>query len=314
MTRSLHAAGLAGLSLAGVLLFAANVAAAPLSVQFNGNTYYLVNGNDPKMDTGDEVCASIKMKCVGYKSINTNSICKLFHPNAKELVSVNGSKAGFYCNGAPQTGLACGKMMNTCQVCPACNLNEAETCSQPIGKHFREMYVWCGTGASSSSAKSSSKMYGPLPLAKTSSSRSSSRRSVSSTSSSVAGVNCTFSQSPLKKVTCSAPRAADNYCVTVMQSAFAKATSCSETGNVVCSVPCTAPNAANITRCAFGGVKSGGCFSSSKSSSAAAKKSAGALCAHGGECASGMCLGVVPGREYRCSCMDPLNRWEGCRK
>lgn len=70
--------------------FAASALAGPSSVVFNGNAYYLVSGNNPKMDTGEEVCASMGKLFDGHHSINTNDVCKLFHPTAKTLVSVNG--------------------------------------------------------------------------------------------------------------------------------------------------------------------------------------------------------------------------------
>ncbi len=219
-------------------------AAPAASVKFNGNTYYKVEGNNKAMDTGDEVCKSIGQSCIGFKSINTNSICKLFHPNAKEITSFNGSKAGFYCDGAPQKGLACAPYKNTCQVCPNCNLNEAASCSTPIGDHFREMYVW--RGKASSSAKSSVK----------SSVRSSVKSSARKSSTARSRVPLTTSKKPLYG-------------------------------------PMPMPSAANATNM---------------------KKAPGVLCQHGGDCQSGMCLGVVPGREYRCSCNDPKTRWQSCVK
>jgi hypothetical protein len=84
-----------------------SAAATPRSIVFNGNTYYVVDGNNTALDSGNEVCAAVGKKFNSYKSINTNGVCKALHPNAKEVTSVNGSKAGFYCNGLPLTGLAC---------------------------------------------------------------------------------------------------------------------------------------------------------------------------------------------------------------
>ena len=107
---------------------------------YNGKTYYIVNADDPNTNTGTEVCASVGKTCVGYPAF-TNDVCKYFHPDATDTISVNGSKAGFYCNGPPQTGLACGSSYNNCQVCPACNVNV--TCDEEIGGLFREMYVEC---------------------------------------------------------------------------------------------------------------------------------------------------------------------------
>lgn len=136
--------------------------AAPASVQSGGKTYYMVNGLDAKLDSGNEVCASIGKKCVGYTSLGTNTVCKMFHPNAKVMTSVNGSKSGFFCNGAPQKSPACGKTKNTCQVCPACNVNA--DCSTAIGQQFREMYVECGSTVRRPGSPKKAGTYGPLPL------------------------------------------------------------------------------------------------------------------------------------------------------
>ncbi len=106
----------------------------------NGKEYYVVNGADPNEDTGNEVCAKVGKTCVGYTAFS-NDICKQVHPDAKTLTSVHGSKAGFYCNGPPQKGLACESTFNTCEVCPACNVNA--DCNTAVGDQFREMYVEC---------------------------------------------------------------------------------------------------------------------------------------------------------------------------
>ena len=127
-------------------------------------------------------------------------------------------------------------------------------------------------------------------------------------------MTCTFSQKPLKRVTCGAFKAADTYCVLVMQSVQAKAIGCQDNGNVICSLACNAPGASNLKQCAFGGVKTGNCPAPAPNVPAQGRGAAGALCQHGGDCKSGWCLGVVPGREYRCSCIDTTNQWQGCRK
>ncbi len=324
--------------LTGAFILHGTGSAAVPSVQLNGNTYYAVNGNNPAMDTGDEVCKSMNMKCVGYKSVNTNAICKLFHPTAKELVSVNGSKAGFYCNGAPQQGLACAKMKNTCEVCPACNLNEAETCSQPIGQHFAEMYVWCEPNAPT--GQNSTKGPPKLPVVNKSSVRSIAASSVRSMppgqdpriGTYPGKVICEFYQmtnpgdyakSNKKLATCAAYKAADHYCTIAMQSQYARAERCDEHGIIICSNPCSPPAyQVPISNCAFDNDRPRGsqapplkfCGSSSKAASIATKKSAGQACQHGGECQSGMCLGVVPGQHYVCSCIDPTTRWQSCIK
>ncbi|MBI5156361.1 hypothetical protein HZA45_03765 [Candidatus Peregrinibacteria bacterium] len=294
----------------GTLTLAASASmAAPRSVVFNGNTYYVVNGNDPKMDTGDEVCASVGKVFDSYKSINTNAICKLLHPNARELTSVNGSKAGFYCNGAPQQGIACAPNKNTCQVCPACNLNEAAAGNSAIGQHFAEMYVWCRVKGAAASSSKKANTYGPLPMPK-SASKASVRRIVTRSSAARSSapsrnsITCTFSQQPLKKVTCGAYKAADTYCALVMQSTYAKSILCQDIGKVVCSIPCTAPGIQNFRQCAFGGVKSGSCPAPAASSKPALKR-VGQTCQHGGECNTSYCVGVpdyYKGMQYFCSC------------
>lgn len=323
MTRSLQTTFLTGVAGVAALLSFASLAMAAESVKFSGNTYYKVDGNNPAMDSGDEVCKSMNMKCLGYKSIDTNSICKLFHPNAKELISVNGSKAGFYCNGAPQTGLACGKMMNTCQVCPKCNLNEAASCSNTIGGHFREMYVFC-------EATSKPGMYGALPLPK-SSARSSSR---SVAPDSRIGKHpgykvCEYYQAtkpgdPVraakKLVSCGIPGLGDQFCRRALNNQSAKAITCEENGIVICGLPCATPGARNEWFCSADINRPRGtmvkpldfCPPLPAASLPKPTKDPGQLCQHGGECKSGMCLGVVPGREYRCSCIGSQSKWQGC--
>ncbi len=111
---------------------------------YNGKTYCVVKAGT-STNTGDKSCAAAGKTCVGYTAYTTD-VCKYFHPDASVTTSVNGSKAGFYCNGPPQTGLACANAYNNCQVCPACNVNV--TCGEDIGNLFREMYVECsGSGA-----------------------------------------------------------------------------------------------------------------------------------------------------------------------
>ncbi|MDO8646941.1 MAG: hypothetical protein Q7R70_00810 [Candidatus Diapherotrites archaeon] len=113
----------------------------------NGKTYCVVSSTDSSKNTGNKVCKSFGKTCVGYTDFSNES-CKSFHPTASATTSVNGSKAGFYCNGPPQTGLACEKAANNCQVCPACNVNA--DCDYDISGFFREMFVECSSGDSSS--------------------------------------------------------------------------------------------------------------------------------------------------------------------
>ncbi|NOS67121.1 MAG: hypothetical protein HOO67_02025 [Candidatus Peribacteraceae bacterium] len=349
MTLSSKTVLISGVAGFAALFSSASLAMAAEKVTFNGNTYYVVNGNDPKMDSGNEVCASVGMKFAGYKSINTTGVCKARHPTAKEVTSVNGSKAGFYCNGAPQTGLACGKMKNVCQVCPACNLNEAADGNQTIGGHFAEMYVFCEGGMSKSS------LYGALPLPKFQSDPNNcgaagkkcltgmicsngacARKAVASSSSVDSRIGkqtgykvCEYYQAtkpsdPVratkKLVSCGVPGLADKFCKTSLNNPAAKSLKCEENGIVVCGLPCTTPGARNEWFCSADINRPRGtmvkpldfCPPLPSTSSAKPTKDPGQLCQHGGECKSGMCLGVVPGREYRCSCIGSQSKWQGC--
>ncbi len=250
-----------------IFLFTASaaVAAAPASTKYNGKTYYAVKANDKNMNTGNKVCAAAGLTCVGYTGVSTNSICKAFHPGAKTLMSVNGSNAGFYCDGSPQKGLACAKFKNTCEVCVNCNTNMDCSTDLTSLNQVREAYVECAkpvpVKAMSSSSKAASSMpghvslYGPLPPVTIGTSKSSSSKSSAASGS----VTCTFSNKPTKKVTCGAYKAADTFCVLAMQSTAAKATLCQDTGKIVCVLPCSAPGAKNLKQCAFGGVKAGSC-------------------------------------------------------
>src|SRR5436305_170377 len=100
---------LAGAVTIGALVSLVSVLPASAAVQsmvFNGHTYYKVNAADPNMNTGNKVCAAVAKACIGYTAGNVN-VCKMFHPTASVLTSVNGSKSAFYCDGAPQQGIAC---------------------------------------------------------------------------------------------------------------------------------------------------------------------------------------------------------------
>lgn len=320
--------------LTGAFLLYGTASAAVPSVSFNNNTYYMVDGNNPALDTGDEVCASMKMKFAGYKSINTNAICKLFHPTAKELISVNGSKAGFYCNGAPQQGLACAKFKNTCQVCPACNLNEASTGNQSIGQHFKEMYVFCEPLPQEGSNSTKGPPRTPVASARASSSRGRIVSSSSRAPTDLVGRHpgykvCEYFQStnvgyPVratkKLVSCGVPGLGDQFCRTALNNRAAKALKCEEHGIVICGLPCTTASARNEWFCSADINRPRGtmvkpldfCPPLASSTPAGPKKAPGALCQHGGDCQSGWCLGVVPGREYRCSCIGSTTKWQSC--
>lgn len=280
-------------------------AAVAKKVTVGGKTYYIVEGNNPALDTGKEACASAGLSCTGYTNLSSNTVCMAAHPGAKQVTGVNGSKNGFYCDGSPQTGLACGSAKNTCMVCPKCNLNA--NCDTAIGTLYREMYVSCGRA-----------------LARTSSSRSS-VSSRSSSSSSAAGLSCAFAQGgALVRATCNVPGAAGNFCVRALGLANARAVSCAQNGQIVCNVPCNTQGIQNFKRCPTGAVSvtpSGSCPSSSSSvSSASGKVELGGLCKHSGECNDTWggnqyfvhCVGFSP--NSRCSCNMFSQTTSGCVK
>jgi len=106
-----------------------------------GYDYYVVNATIPAEDTGDEVCAAVGLTCIGY-TLYDETVCQQVHPGATvDNTQVSGSKASFYCDGAPQGGV-CAGLTNTCATCPTCNVGVS--CSEPIGGLYREMYVQCG--------------------------------------------------------------------------------------------------------------------------------------------------------------------------
>lgn len=119
--------------------------AAPASYQQNGKTYYVVDGNDPDLNSGDRVCAAVGLACVGYTDTSTK-ICSALHPSAAvNASSVNGSKSGYYCDASARADIACKNHPDTCQTCPACNVNA--DCATQIGDHFAEMYIECAAPA-----------------------------------------------------------------------------------------------------------------------------------------------------------------------
>ena len=235
-----------------------SLAANPASVRYKGKVYYKVLSTNQSQNTGDKVCALVGKTCLGATNLGNNDVCKAFHPNAKTLTSVNGTKNGFFCDGAPQKGLACENFKNTCEVCPTCAVNT--TCSTNISDQFREIYVECGIAPKSSSSSSSRKSSSSSSSKKSSSSSSvSSKRS--SSSSSVASYPfgpypgtyaCDFYQKARKVVTCRAVKAADTFCVVAMQSKSAKAVECNDNGRIVCTKPCvTNPKEVTLTKCAY---------------------------------------------------------------
>ncbi|MEK6968419.1 MAG: hypothetical protein AABX51_07370, partial [Nanoarchaeota archaeon] len=104
-----------------VMLLSLSAVAAQKSTSYNGKTYYVVSADVPSENSGNEVCAKVGKSCVGYTAFTTD-VCKQLHPTATIKSGVDGSKAGFYCNGAPQQGV-CGRETDTCGISPACNVN-----------------------------------------------------------------------------------------------------------------------------------------------------------------------------------------------
>jgi hypothetical protein len=261
---------------AGVALSSAQ--AAPKEIKYNGKTYYIVNSVDQTENTGDEVCAKLGKSCIGYTAL-TLDVCKLAHPNAASKTDTNGSKAGFYCDGAPQGGV-CGKEKNTCHICPNCNLNM--DCGTEIGGLYRETYVECGGGAVTPSKPGFFARAWSVPANWWGSFRSSLARSwqagrqkvsslfqitkikkatiqvqgpggaVTSADIPTDSIVCEFYQTKKKLVTCGAVKAADAFCATVMQSRFARAALCQENGVVICTNPCKPPESqVRPKQCAF---------------------------------------------------------------
>lgn len=302
----------------GASLIIPALAATPTSKTYQGKTYYAVKANDGTMNTGKKVCALVGRSCIGYTALGTNAVCKLFNPNARTLVSVNGSKSTFYCDGAPQKGLACERTLKTCQVCPACNVNLDCNTDLTSMNQFREAYVECGALIRSSSSKSSarrrsssSKPYKPPEKPK------------EDTKAYPGKVMCEFYQptgptatvkSNKKLVTCGSPGAGDRYCKLVMNSIYAKAEKCEENGVVICTIPCDRQQTP-LSRCAADinrprGVNAppiNGC--PKPGTTPAGTKQPGEVCKHGGDCASTFCLGT--GRPYgtdlqQCSCKQSV--------
>ena len=285
-------------------------AATPASVTVGGKTYYKVSAGTTQ-NTGTKVCTAVGKACIGYTNLASNNVCKAFHPTAKSLGSVNGSKAGFYCDGAPQTGLACAKYKNTCEVCPTCNVNA--DCTFDVSGLFREMYVECGTAAKSSSSSARSVIPAPKPVVLP--------PPTSPIGSYPGSIACDYYQAKKKVVSCKVYKAADTFCTIAMQSRFAKAAECTDGGRIICTKPCvTNPKEVMISQCAYDPERRRGyqaapynfCTTTTTitvpkppASSTAAKKHSGETCNNGGDCLTGICLGT--GRPYgsnlqQCSC------------
>ncbi len=311
----------------------------------SGHEYYVVNGADPDKDTGTKVCTAVGKTCVGYTGNDTKA-CKYFHADASETTGVNGSKAGFYCDGAPQSGV-CATATNSCQVCPACNVNA--TCDTNIGDQYREMYVECSGGTATTVSVKPFDFSGwwtglwSVPVkwmngfATTWSafwSRWGLAQIVQKATIQVQGPTgtesvdiptdsyvCEFYQTNKKLVTCAAIGNADQFCVTAMSSRHARASLCQEDGLVVCNAPCTtSPQELMPKTCAFDNDRSRGkqaaplnfCTTTTKiqvNTGVQATKKAGEVCNHGGECGTGICLGQPSdnGIKYFCSCKQNVH-------
>lgn len=336
----------------GALVLAAFITSAdvafakPQSVEVKGQTYYVVTAADSAMDSGDEVCAAVGQKCIGY-TVTDHKVCTTLHPNAKTQSGGDGSKSPFYCDGSPQGGV-CANEKNTCRVCPNCNIGV--TCGESISSLYREMYVQCGLKEESSNlAIKAPPMWGTF-FAKPGQWWGGMRNSVvlsfdnfrnilarlqkynvtiqKNIVVSVQGVNgtesadvpsdsyvCEFYQQNKKLVTCGGLPAADSFCVTAMNSQYAKAALCQDNGVVVCYNPCTTKPAQVMPKqCAFDADRPRGNQAAPLNFCNETKtiqvnmnlglKRAGEECNHGGDCKTGICLGVVDSgpRKNLCSC------------
>jgi len=252
--------------------------------QYRGHDYYVVDGNDNTMDTGNKVCDEAGKKCDGYTDFDTEA-CQYFHPYASVTQSMSGSKSGFYCNGGPQDGLACANSANNCQVCPTCNVNA--DCDTRIGDQYGEMYVDCGlsqpvsleipalriplqntTGLWSQFVDFINKIFSwissRLPNVWNSISSFFAEKQIPQQIQDIINGNslnisippdsqaCEFVQTNVHLVTCGAYGAADNFCAITMQSPDARSLSCQDNGAIVCDVPCkTTPAHQPIKTCPF---------------------------------------------------------------
>ncbi|MDO8558132.1 MAG: hypothetical protein Q7S09_03005 [bacterium] len=327
--------------LIGVLGIGFLAQAEPQSVPYNGKTYYVVTSQDATMDSGNEVCVALGKTCVGYTAL-TSDVCMATHPGAAKKSDMNGSKAGFYCDGAPQGGV-CGNEKNTCHICPNCNVNA--DCATQIGDLYREMYVECTPGdevVEVVKPAGGTKNLWNVPGRWWGSFRSTVARAFDffreklarltikqekhvtvkvqgpqgtvETDVPVDSYVCEFYQQNKKLVTCGALAAADHFCVTAMDSRFATAVLCQDNGLVVCAKPCkTNPQELKPQRCAFDGDRPRGnqappldfCTETiTVDTKTGPTKKAGQECAHGGECNTGYCLGQTSdqGIKYFCSC------------
>lgn len=327
----------------GALVFGVSAGLAyakPQQVTSGGKTYYVVASTDQAIDSGAEVCASMGKQCIGYTGFS-NDACKKVHADAATKSDMNGSKAGFYCDGSPQGGV-CASEVNTCHVCPNCNVGV--TCDESIGGLYREMYVECSSSDDTIAVPARWRSVFSFPGRWWSGMRDTVARAfdryreilgrltmvtVKHVVIQVQGPNgtvsadipedslvCEFYQTNKKLVTCGALAAADQFCVTAFDSRFATAALCQDNGIIICSKPCTTdPQELKPQRCAFDNDRPRGkqaapldfCTETKTiqvDTGDTVKKKAGQECKHGGECNTGYCLGQPSdnGIKYFCSC------------
>jgi len=127
------------LFLIDLMVLSAIPASAQDCVELNGKAYVKADADNADRDTGDEVCALYGAYCVGA-SERTDSVCKLFHPDANSSTSGSGDYSGVYCDGPPQIGV-CSTLSDSCHTCPFCTASVA--CSTPISSLYREMFFEC---------------------------------------------------------------------------------------------------------------------------------------------------------------------------
>lgn len=232
-------------------------------IVYGGKNYYAVNSADPTENTGAKVCAKAGATYIGFTA-RTTDVCKAFHPSAAVTSGMDGSSTGFYCNGAPQQGV-CAKQVNTCNICPACNLNvDANT---DISDQYREMYVECGAPSQAGTTAAAGQDDGSLLTAPTPPSftpsffssfysgirlavlgmywRTADKQSLNKYLEGKWG--CDFYQYPLanqKSVDCTRTDDADKFCKNKLGSASAKSEYCGSDGPgeglIVCSKSCMA--------------------------------------------------------------------------
>jgi hypothetical protein len=241
----------------------------PQVYTYQGKEYYVVTSTDATEDTGNEVCAKVGRTCIGY-TVETTDVCKQVHPNAATTSSMDGDKSGVYCNGAPQTNI-CATKSDTCHECPQCT--NTVDCATPIGNLYREMYVECGEETEVSFVQNIINAIQSFFSQIFSGIMSFFGQGIQNITTITKTVTigpypdqwaCDFYQIPFpgvnkKHVSCpyetpgaAVNDAANEFCRTVMNSAWATAAMCDENGIIVCVHPCeTTPAHIIPQRCAF---------------------------------------------------------------